>query len=126
MGSHLSHKNLKRSRKIIGTPEVGLFPGNIRLVFRVYKVAVSIGLLRVVAYDRSRVRFLQSFDHRTSYLRRRRSRHIDDQPTEINVKKETRRLLRKSSALTQESHECFILLQQNRICKDSYWCGNSL
>lgn len=93
MGSHLSRKNLKRLRKIIGTPEVGLFPGNIRLVFRVYKVAVSIGLFRVVAYDRSRVRFLQSFDHRTSYLRWRRSRHIDDQPTEINVKKETRRLL---------------------------------
>lgn len=29
MGSHLSHKNLKRSRKIIGTPEVGLFPGKL-------------------------------------------------------------------------------------------------
>lgn len=46
MGSHLSHKNLKRSRKIIGTPEV--YPGKLRLVSRVYKVAVSIGLLRVV------------------------------------------------------------------------------
>lgn len=93
MGSHLSHKNLKRSNKIIGSPEV--YPGKVRSVsrVRVYEVAVSIGLLRVVAYDRSRVRFTQSFGHRTSYLRRRRSWHIDDHPTEINVKKETRRLL---------------------------------
>lgn len=37
MGSHLPHKNLKRSRKIIGTPEV--YPGKLRLVF---------GLLRVI------------------------------------------------------------------------------
>lgn len=91
MGSHISHKTLKRSRKIIGAPEV--YPGKLRLVFIVYKVAVSIRLLHVAAYDRSRLRFTQSFNHRTSYLRRRRSRHIDDHPTEINVKKETRRLL---------------------------------